>query len=80
MPPMPSGGGINKNNNMVFTYFAAGVVLVYSELVPLLSYSVGNQSQTVVVLVAGCSFVSGICILSFLLSAVVVVDSGDELL
>ena len=71
---------------MVFTYFAAGVVLVYSELVPLLSYSVGNQSQTVVVLVAGCScsFVSGICILSFLLSAVVVVvvvvDSGDELL
>lgn len=68
---------------MVFTYFAAGVVLVYSELVPLLSYSVGNQSQTVVVLVAGCSFVSGICILSFLLPAaavVVVVDSGDELL
>ena len=69
---------------MVFTYFAAGVVLVYSELVPLLSYFVGNQSQTVVVLVAGCSFVSGICILSFLLSAVVVVvvvvDSGDELL
>jgi hypothetical protein len=70
LPPMPSGGGINKNNNMVFTYFAAGVVLVYSELVPLLSYFVGNQSQTVVVLVAGCSFVSGICILSFLLSAV----------
>ena len=68
---------------MVLTY-SAGVVLVYFELVPLLAYSVGNQSQTVVVLVAGCScsFVSGICILSFLLSAavVVVVDSDDELL
>lgn len=77
---MPERG---HKNNMVLTY-SAGVVLVYFELVPLLAYSVGNQSQTVVVLVAGCScsFVSGICILSFLLSAavVVVVDSDDELL